>query len=148
MDKDIEFFAAEMEATMNMHKPEKGDSWKTCSIEFLESKLREEFKECQNEYGLPGETHELVDLANICMMLHNRKIMDVRPKAKDMQFAIDLEILQQNGNKPFTTTVRYKIDGNITPEALKSAILAGIMKLTEMHKEFDNTIMVIDEQKK
>ena len=144
MDKYIEFFAAEMEATMNMHKPEKGDSWKTCSINYLEMKLDEEVE----EYMATRDPSELPDIANCCMMLYNRKIMDVRPKAKDMQFAIDLEILQQNGNKPFTTTVRYKIDGKITPEALKSAILAGIMKLTEMHKEFDNTIMVIDEKKK
>jgi len=144
MDEDIEFFAAEMDAVMNEHKPEKGDSWKTCSINYLDMKLDEEVE----EYMATRDPSELPDIANCCMMLYNRKIMDVRPKAKDMQFAIDLEILQQNGNKPFTTTVRYKIDGNITPEALKSAILAGIMKLTEMHKEFDNTIMVIDEKKK
>lgn len=144
MDNDIEIFATEMEATMNKHKEEKGDSWKTCSMNFLERKLEEEM----DEYVSSRDPRELPDIGNCCMMLYNRKTRDMKKKQPEKQFAIDLEIMQQKGNAPFTTMVKYKIDGDVTPESLKSAILAGIMKLTEMHKELDNTIMVIDEKKK
>jgi len=70
MRKEIELFAMAMEATMCRHDKNKGDSWKSCEIDFLKDKLIEEF----DEYQSSGNKHELVDIANVCMMLFNREL--------------------------------------------------------------------------
>ncbi len=61
-------FAKEMEKIMKKHDKKKGDTWKTVSINFLKGKLIEEF----DEYIVYENTDELVDIANICMMLWHR----------------------------------------------------------------------------
>ena len=78
MRKEIEDFAKEMEETMAEHDCIKGDSWKDCEIDYLRKKVIEEFSEwsmtaiCEEEdYEL--ESMELIDLANICMMLYHRR---------------------------------------------------------------------------
>lgn len=79
MRNEIELFAQAMETTMSRHDKTKGDSWKWCEIEFLKDKLLEEFNELQKT----GDKHELVDIANICMMLFIRetwKIMGIKYK--------------------------------------------------------------------
>ena len=78
MRTEIELFAQAMENTMKKYDKKKGDSWKTCDIRFLKNKLLEEVvefldtyhKECPESY----DKKELVDIANICMMLYNRKL--------------------------------------------------------------------------
>ena len=67
---DVWMFAMSMQATMRKHQKKKGDSWKDCDIVYLENKLVEEIEEYQKDY----EPHELVDIANMCMMLWNRKM--------------------------------------------------------------------------
>lgn len=66
---EIQEFAEAMELMMRFHDPKKGDSWRHCLIGFLESKLLEEV----NEYMESKETSELLDVANICMMLYMRR---------------------------------------------------------------------------
>jgi len=62
-------FAIEMDKTMNKHQRRKGNSWKTCSLDFLKHKLVEEFNEyCKDT----NDRKELIDIANMCMMLYNR----------------------------------------------------------------------------
>ena len=73
MDNSLALFVMAMETTLSRHQKKKGDSWKTCDIEFLENKLIEEFE----EYQKTRNKHELVDIANICMFLFNRKIEDI-----------------------------------------------------------------------
>lgn len=73
MRNEIELFAMAMETTMSRHDKEKGNSWKWCDIEFLKDKLLEEFDELQKT----GDKHELVDIANVCMMLFNRKLWKI-----------------------------------------------------------------------
>lgn len=76
-------FAMVMEYVLRKHDGEKKDSWKTCDINYLYCKLEEESNEVKEEifkekfvvsdnlksYHLRDE---LVDLANICFMLHRR----------------------------------------------------------------------------
>jgi len=74
MRPEIQQFAEEMEKVMAKHDQKKGDTWKEPDERndtFLWGKLKEEYLECvsaENEEG----PRELVDLANICMMLWTR----------------------------------------------------------------------------
>lgn len=77
MRPEIREFAEKMEEVMSMNDPKKGESWKTCSIEFLEQKLDEEYSEYRKEGDFISDfcldpEKELVDIANVCMMLWNR----------------------------------------------------------------------------
>lgn len=70
-EKAVETFAGYMLMYMDKHQKMKGDSWKTCDIEFLEDKLSEEmteyvFSKCEDKA-------ELIDIANVAMMLWLRK---------------------------------------------------------------------------
>ena len=73
VDNEIGMLVMAMETTLSRHQKAKGDSWKWCDIEFLENKLHEEY----NEWKESGDKHELVDIANICMMLFNRKLWEI-----------------------------------------------------------------------
>jgi len=73
---DIMKFAEQMEAVMSMHDMKKGDSWKECPLYFLQGKLREEFL----EYSKENDYHELLDIANLCMMLWNREVVYVKKR--------------------------------------------------------------------
>lgn len=70
----IREFAIEMEAVMSKHDDRKGNSWKGCEIEYLETKLKTEFEEWKEE--MMGRTDkrgdEVIDIANMCMMLWHR----------------------------------------------------------------------------
>ena len=68
MRDEIKLFAEEMEKIMKEHDSKKGDSWKTCDIDFLVDKLGTEIKEWIDS----AKHEELVDISNICMMLWNR----------------------------------------------------------------------------
>jgi hypothetical protein len=80
MDENIESFAKEMDKVYSFHKPKKGESWKDCTIKFLQDKLVEEHLEWLkassgeltglNDKDLSAK--ELVDIANVCMMLYHR----------------------------------------------------------------------------
>lgn len=76
---EIMEFAEAMELTMRKHDAKKGDSWKDCTISFLGRKLQEEYNETEHEfYNLLFSSSnnlksESVDLANVCMMIWNRK---------------------------------------------------------------------------
>lgn len=74
IDNDVGMLVMAMETTLKRHEKAKGDSWKTCDITFLENKLIEE---C-NEWAETKDKHELVDIANICMMLFNRKLWEIQ----------------------------------------------------------------------
>lgn len=61
-----EFIAAmKRKLIMNSHK---GDSWRTCPIQYLNGKLLEEL----SEYLKKNDPFELEDVANICLMLYLR----------------------------------------------------------------------------
>ena len=69
---EIMEFAYAMETILSKHDKEKGDSWKECPLWYLESKLKEEMDEllsCVEKQ----EQQELIDIANIVMMLWHRK---------------------------------------------------------------------------
>ena len=80
MDENIETFAREMDKVYSLHKPKKGDSWKDCDIKYLQDKLIAEHREwiaaVSSEHIGTGDTEqtarELVDIANMCMMLFHR----------------------------------------------------------------------------
>ena len=66
--EEMKPFIRAMERKMKKNDPTKGDSWKNCSITFLEDKLVEEFK----EYFEKRDKKELPDISNICWMLYER----------------------------------------------------------------------------
>ena len=65
---------AAMELVLDKHQEAKGNSWVSCNIQFLEDKLKEEFEEYQKERKPLAKAEELVDLANIAMMLYDRHL--------------------------------------------------------------------------
>lgn len=92
-DKVVEVFAGYMLDVMNKHQQAKGDSWKTCNIGFLEGKLHEELA----EYADSGDKRELIDIANVCMMLYHRKtvpFLDLPSpkKAKEKPFFFECDV--------------------------------------------------------
>lgn len=69
MRKELLEFSNEMECVMSVHDINKRDSWKNMSMDELVKKLHEEY----NEVLVSDiSSKELVDLANVCMMLWNR----------------------------------------------------------------------------
>ena len=70
----LKAFVMQMEVILNKHEKEKGNSWTTCDIQFLENKLKEELLEYQKEDKPLAKAEELVDVANMYMMLYNRYI--------------------------------------------------------------------------
>lgn len=68
----LESFVEQMKLKLNINQEKKGDSWVTCDIKFMEDKLMEEINEYYAEKGDMKRAKELVDIANICMMLYHR----------------------------------------------------------------------------
>ena len=59
----------------------KGDSWKTCDINFLQRKVIEEFEEWRlDAENRCNDQRELLDLINMCVMLLKRHERDERSK--------------------------------------------------------------------
>lgn len=76
-EKGLKEFVELMKLKLDLNQEKKGDSWITCDIEFLEDKLGEELEEylkTKNDAQFYRSAQELVDVANICMMLHHRYI--------------------------------------------------------------------------
>jgi len=76
MRPEIWDFAIEMENVMKKHDATKRDSWKICSMNYLFTKLLEEIDELKLERELNKVNNfrykELVDVANMCMMIWNK----------------------------------------------------------------------------
>jgi len=72
---DILSFAKKMELVMKRHDFVKGDSWKDIDEEYLWRKLKEEFDEAMASRF----SEELIDLANVCMMLYYRRFVIENP---------------------------------------------------------------------
>jgi len=65
----LQAFYSEMIIKIEQKEKEKEDSWIRCDLKYLEFALSEEIK----EYNESGDKDELVDIANMCMMIYNRK---------------------------------------------------------------------------
>lgn len=72
---EISSFIAAMKRTL-VKNSRKGDSWKTCPIDYLRSKLIEEVDEFIYSTNDEQALYELTDIANICLMLHQRILKD------------------------------------------------------------------------
>ena len=71
-DKGFDGFIEKMKLKLDLNQEEKGDSWTTLDIDFLENKLLEEIDEYLDERRHGRKSEELIDIANICMMLNHR----------------------------------------------------------------------------
>lgn len=84
---EIMAFAMKMESVMASHDPDKGDSWKTMPMRDLQDKWMEEMAEARDTILVPDLINrktrqeiilmyqgELLDVANVCMMIWNRII--------------------------------------------------------------------------
>jgi len=66
---ELQNFAEAMEQKMRKHDGDWADSWKTCEVNLLQTKLFDEIQEyCKDN----SKEDELVDIANMCMMIWNR----------------------------------------------------------------------------
>ena len=72
MRSEVEKFAEAMEEVLQKHDPDKGDSWVELPLPYLENKLVEEIGELRDAIGINVRKHEMLDVANIMMMLWNR----------------------------------------------------------------------------
>ena len=79
-------FIVEMKLKLDQNQEKKGDSWVTCDIEFLQGKLREEIHEYYNVEGSMIGARELVDIANMCMMLFIRYREEWAKRAGEAMF--------------------------------------------------------------
>ncbi|MHA1807002.1 MAG: hypothetical protein ACTSX2_05460 [Candidatus Thorarchaeota archaeon] len=75
-DFPLNNFMQEMKSKMRSKDAEYGDSWKICDIDFLRGRLNDEHIEWLDIKGDAGEAEELVDIANLCMMLWIRLRME------------------------------------------------------------------------
>lgn len=73
-ENGLKDFVMAMKVTLYKHEKEKGNSWCNCDIQFLVDKLEEEIKEYREETKPLAKAEELVDVANMCMMLYHRYI--------------------------------------------------------------------------
>ena len=69
MRKELEQFAKAMELKLCEKDPEYGDSWKTMPVGELLDRLRMEIEEFHFN---PEDKSELIDIANVCMMIWYR----------------------------------------------------------------------------
>ena len=69
--KEIRNFSQAMERVMRKHDKIKGDSWKSMSHLELQKLLLKEVNETKDEFA---KLQEWIDVANICMMIHNNTI--------------------------------------------------------------------------
>jgi hypothetical protein len=69
---EIYGFAQSMELKMKINDEKKGDSYKTCDLEYLEKKLDEEIEEYKKEKKHGVKAREAVDIANLAMILNYR----------------------------------------------------------------------------
>lgn len=67
-------FIEKMQLVLDEHQEEKGNSWNDCNLQFLLDKLDEEIKEFKEELKPLAKAQELVDVANMCMMLYHRYV--------------------------------------------------------------------------
>ena len=58
--------------TYKKNHKEKGDSWETMPIKFLENKFEEELKEFRESSGRKDTYQELIDVLIVGLMLANR----------------------------------------------------------------------------
>jgi len=79
MRKEIKEFAEEMERVMQENDAKKVDSWKSLPIQCLEDLLLGRFEDYQYatefeeyKFTITGHKRELINIANICMMLWHR----------------------------------------------------------------------------
>lgn len=71
----MSFFEKELELCKKIfdsHSEKKGDSYKTCNIQYLRNKLVEEFDEWSLVCITPNEIDELADIINVALMLMYR----------------------------------------------------------------------------
>jgi len=73
-EKGLTEFVKKMKSTLDIHQEEKGDSWVNCDIEYLEKKLMDEIGEYEIAERPLHKAEELVDIANMCMMLFHRHL--------------------------------------------------------------------------
>lgn len=75
--QDFDPFLMAMEKKLQEHDGDYGKSWLDCSVEYLEGHLLSEILEWIKD----RDKSELVDIANLCAMLHTRLIMDSLPNS-------------------------------------------------------------------
>lgn len=68
------------------HSEEKGESWKTCDIQFLRNKLAEELDEFAESNFEEQQYNELLDVINIAVMLAERLKERLALREKDVLY--------------------------------------------------------------
>ena len=82
MRPEVEQFAEEMEEVMQKHDAEKGDSWKSMPIKDLEEILEGVIEDYRYAGDYWEEMEELIDIANVAMMLWHRYKQEVNHESR------------------------------------------------------------------
>ena len=90
-EEGLKEFVELMKLKLDLNQEEKGDSWVTCDVRFLKGKLREEIAEYYEEEGSRKSAQELVDIANVCMMLYHRYFETWAKRAGEAMFGKEKE---------------------------------------------------------
>lgn len=68
----LDSFVEGMRLKLDLNEEKKGNSWTICPIEYLENKRKGEITEVESAVDDYKKAQELVDEANLCMMLFHR----------------------------------------------------------------------------
>lgn len=77
-EEGLKLFVEQMKLKLDLKQENKGDSWVTCDVRFLMRKFGEETREYFDAENDMECAKELVDIANVCMMLYHRHIEEGR----------------------------------------------------------------------
>lgn len=128
-EKSLIEFVAAMNIKLDINRAEKGDSWVTCDISYLQSKLG---KNMEEYWGLERDMESanmLVDVANFCMMLYHRQVdSQIKEAAKTNRQDLQI-ILRHAKNQVESAAAILDKEGALTSEEFRLAIHHAMERL-------------------
>jgi len=102
MRKDLVEFANDMELVLRDHDAIKGETWRTCDGKYLYRRLFEEIGELGIARDDQERRRELIDIANLCMMLwHRLRPMPPEVECKCKVPAVKVILYHINGTEAY-----------------------------------------------
>ena len=121
-EKSLIEFSAAMSIKLDTNQTEKGDSWVTCDISYLQRKFDEKIDKYWSLERDMESASALVDVANFCMMLYRRHV-DSQVKTAAKTDRRDLHIILQHAKEELESAVAIFDKGEpVTSEEFRLAI--------------------------
>lgn len=103
-EKSLMEFVAAMDIRLDINQAEKGNSWVTCDMGYLQCKLAKKMEEYWSMERDIESASALVDVANFCMMLYHRH-KDSQMKEVAKANRRDLRIILQHTKEEIESAV-------------------------------------------